>query len=132
MAKLHPQKFRELEPEFRAFEHIKKAHELLEGAGTDTAGRARYYTEHGLRALHPLVNDEDAHVELEQRLSGSYVDPDSGIRPRGRQHPQQTQQTASTSEVERENAQLRARLAELENARTQQPPSGGGNNNGNG
>jgi hypothetical protein len=120
--KLHPTRWKELEPEFEAFQHIKKADELLASSGTDTAGRARYFTEHGLRALHPATQDEEAHLELEQRRAGTWED-----NPAPRQRETSTRRTtASTGEVERENAQLRARLAELELQQQTKPNPGNG------
>lgn len=113
MAHLHPDFWRDLEPEFAAAEYLTEAQKTLRAAPVDTACVAGCLARihDALMALHPATRDDGAIEEFKQRSAGTY---DAGPRGRPAQQkgPDKRDQTI---------ADLNARLKALEKS-SKQPP----------
>lgn len=74
MSHLHPERWRELEPEFIVAALLQEAHDTIEHAKERTEGlaRAEYFVHHGLQALHPCTRDPEAREEFSQRKAGTF------------------------------------------------------------
>lgn len=131
-AKLHPERFRELAPEFEIAECFLSALEVIERANprTDGVSRAHHFAHHGLQCLHPATRDPEAREEMRARLDGTYQGG-GGPGPQGGGGGELARLQAELAGLERQKAEretqakidaLRGELAQPTDAKPDEPP----------
>ncbi len=119
---LHPERWRDLEPEFEAQKLLQQADDVLSQA-LDTAPVARVLKmiRDAMRLFHPAVQDPAACEEYEQRKAGTFGASQKPASPSAAKLL--TEQSKTIDEQSRVIEGLEARLAKLETASTE-PPEG--------
>ena len=110
---LHADRWRELEPEFAAFDHLSRAEEVLTDA-VDTApvANALKAVRGAMAQLHPAVRDPAARDEFAQRKAGTWG---------GVQAPPTKSAQKLLAEQSATIDRLQARLEKLETERAAEP-----------